>query len=225
LKFLRLTSIATLLFACFGELPAQITTFTDVTSFTTAAGATQITVEDFTAGIHFPITTGTLSSSTNLAVSNGTPITPGLIKAGVTYSTAIGTGNFFNIDSGANFTGGFLDSVTGVGALTVTFNSPVFAFGFDTTTFMGSTFNLTINFTAGSAYTNTFTIPSSTPSFFGFQSSQKNINSFVLLGSSAVNTFAIDNFRFQAIPEPSTVALLGAGLGLTALLGFRRRHA
>jgi hypothetical protein len=36
---------------------------------------------------------------------------------------------------------------------------------------------------------------------------------------------AIDDFRFQAIPEPGVTALLASGLGLTALLRFRRRSA
>lgn len=36
---------------------------------------------------------------------------------------------------------------------------------------------------------------------------------------------AFDDFRFQAIPEPGVTALLAAGLGLTALLRFRRRSA
>jgi hypothetical protein len=77
----------------------SVTSYTDRTSFNTAV-AVPLTVEDFTSSYHLPITTGVLNSSTNLVVSGGSPITPGLIQPGVTYSTPIGTGDFFNIDFG-----------------------------------------------------------------------------------------------------------------------------
>ena len=220
----KLVLLAGLVLGATASLRAQvITTYSNLSTFNGAVGTVGMTVEDFTNTFHFPITTGVLSSTTNLVVGSGPAITPGMIQPGVTYSTAIGTGNFFNIDAGASFTGGFLDSVTGVGALTVTFAGPIAAFGFDTTTFMGSSFNMTINFTSGPAYTNTFAITSGTPTFYGFQSGQKNITSFVLLGSNATTTFGIDNFRFQSIPEPSTWALLGGGSVACALLRWRRQ--
>ena len=89
-----------------------ITQFTDRSTFDSAVGST--TVEDFTDDSHFPIATGVLNSSTNLAVGNGSPIIPGMIQPGVTYSTTV-SGNAsvydFNIDAGGGFTGGFLDSL------------------------------------------------------------------------------------------------------------------
>lgn len=38
-----------------------ITTFTDLTAFNTAIGATPVTLEDFTATSRFPISTGVLN--------------------------------------------------------------------------------------------------------------------------------------------------------------------
>lgn len=40
-------------------------------------------------------------------------IAPGDIVAGVTFSTPIGAGNFFNIDGGGAFAGGILDRIGG----------------------------------------------------------------------------------------------------------------
>lgn len=211
--------------------PAQvITPYSSLSTFTTAIGAAPVTVEDFGSSIHFPISTGILNAATNLTVSNGAPITPGLIQQGVTYSTAIGTGNFFNIDTGGGFTGGFLDTVTSVGPLNIAFNGTTSAFGFDTSTIIGSSFSITINFTSGGPYTNTFAVGSSSPTFFGFQGNASNISSIVLGGGTSTFTFAIDNFRFinsnvASIPEPGTAGMIGLGLATMAALhrGRRRR--
>ncbi len=135
---------AILLFGALASANAQIITYSNRATFNTAFGST--TVEDFTSNFHFPITTGVLNSATNLVVSSGTPIVPGDIKAGVTYSTPVQAGNFFNIDAGGGYVGGFLDSaVGGTPVLTATFNGPVKAFGFDTNDLMGA-FKVTINY-------------------------------------------------------------------------------
>ena len=210
-----------------------ITDFSDRPTFNTAIGV-PLTVEDFTSSEHFPITTGILNSETNLVVEEGTPITPGLIQPGVTYSTPIRNdapaGFFFNIDAGGGFTGGFLDGL-GVGspgsALTTTFNNPVNGFGFDTNDLMGTQFTITINFTSGPA--DVQTLPVSGDSFFGFVSTATDIQSATLFGNSTEFTFALDNFTFptsaaNAVPEPSSAVLASLAALTGVACGWRRRH-
>lgn len=198
-----------------------VTTFSDLSAFEAAVGATPITLETFTDSYRFPISTGVLNSSTNLQVATGPAITPGTIQPGVTYSTPIGSGNFFNIDCCYNSTGPFLDTVTGNGPLTVTFDHNTLAFGFNSGQFNNG-LDVTINFASGPAYTNTFAVGGD--AFYGFMSSAADIQSVVIGGGTNSFTFAIDNFRFTTsppIPEPETYAMMMAGLGL---LGFMARR-
>jgi hypothetical protein len=208
---------------------AQITTFSDRPTFDAAVGPT--TLETFTNTFHFPISSGVLNSLTNDATASGPPILPGDIQPGVTYSTPVGSGNFFNIDAGANFTGGFLDTVTGNGPLTITFDSPVRAFGFDTNALVGSSMTVTIN--GGTPFANTLPVaPTFNMQFFGFESGAQDITSVTLFSPGSVS-FAIDNFVFPAggtppppVPEPGSVALLiGMGLSGAGFLARRRRNA
>jgi hypothetical protein len=201
-----------------------ITTYSDRTTFETDLGA-PISVEDFTDSYHFPITTGILNSATNLTVDNGTPITPGLILPGVTYSTPVGLDYFFNIDVdlGALFTGGLLDGMSGLQPLTASFDDPVHGFGFDTSNIMGSEFSITIKFSSGPDYVQTFPIVDGV-NFFGFVSTTADIQSAEILGNGGLITFALDNFTYPtpaAVPEPSSVVLVGVAAlsGLT----YRRR--
>ena len=209
----------------------MITTYTDRPTFESALGV-PFTVEEFTDDYHFPISTGILNSFTNLVVEYGSPILPGYIKPGVTYSTAIGTGFFFNIDSGGEFEGGFLDGIVQPdfdNKLTITFDDPVAGFGFDTNYFMGSEFDITINFLSGQAYTNTFAVENlDFPlQFFGFISDSGDITSAVIFSNGTNDfSFALDNFTYggTVVPEPSSLALTAiGGLGLIGLA--RRRHS
>ncbi len=194
-----------------------ITVFSDRPSFDAAIGV-PLAVETFTPDEHFPITTGVLNSATDLVVADGPPITPGLILPGVTYSTPVGTGDFFNIDAGARYSGGFLDRIFSPGALTANFDSPVIGFGFDTNDLMGP-FSLSIQFTSGPDFSQQF----AGAGFYGFVGGSADIQSVTIMGTNSTFSFDLDNFTFPGpVPEPSSLAL--AGLGSIALIIAARRR-
>lgn len=210
-----------------------ITSFTNLPAYQAALGGATETVETFGNVARFPISTGVLNSSTNLVVAFGSAITPGLIQPGVTYSTPIGSGNFFNIDFGADYVGGFLDSITNptdpTKVLTTTFVNPVSAFGFVTSRTLNTSLNITINFTSGPAFqANNIAIPSGGMMFFGWQSAQADIVSAVIDMAGAM-AFAVDDFRFATsaatVPEPGTLVLMGLGVLLGGARGRRARSA
>ena len=198
-----------------------ITTFSDRAAFDAAVGTT--VVEDFGPDANFPITSGILNSFTNEA-----GILPGDIAPGVTYSTEVGTGNFFNIDAGGGFQGGFLDSIvfpSGERTLTVNFDTAVAAFGFDTNSLMGSAFSLLINFSDGTSTEFSQAVGSGLGlQFFGYQSSLVDIDSLNIRGNNTTFNFALDNFTFgggsgsvSPVPAPGALSLLGlclAGMGV-----------
>ncbi len=172
--------------------------FDDRTAFDAAVGST--TLEDFTDNFHFPISTGILNSATNLVVAFGSPILPGDIEPGVTYSMPIGTGNFFNIDFGGNFVGGFLDGLTNpeFDPVTIAFDNPVAAFGFDMNQLMGGSFDITIQFTSAPDFVGNFPVTqSSSLEFVGFQSEQIDIETVIIQGDGTAGfDYAFDNFAF-----------------------------
>lgn len=202
-----------------------ITQYTDRAAFDAAAGST--TLEDFLPEAHFPITSGILNDMTNEA-----GILPGDIQSGVTYSTPVGTGNFFNIDAGGGFTGGMLDRIGSFEDLTIEFVDDMAAFGFDTNNLMGTEFTYVITFTDASTDTGTLPVAdSSAMQFFGFQSSAVDIESVTIRGNHASFAFIIDNFAFgsqpgaPALTEPvPTLSAYGMMLAFIGLLLLARRR-
>jgi len=207
IQMLRLT-LATLFVA--GTIPshAGVITCSNRAMFNKAIRV-PVSVEDFTSGFHFPITTGILNSLTSLVVAYGEPIAPGTILPGVTYSTQPGTGHFFNIDAGAWYVGGFLDSYdpgTPDRALTVTFDRPVRGFGFDANSQMGN-FNVTVHLSDRPDFSVNYpVVPSLDPAFFGFISGRPDIASVTIRGDDYFCPFALDNFTFPTPPGRSIAA-------------------
>ncbi len=179
-------------------LAGDIVLYGDRADFNDATG-TRV-VEDFTDTSHFPITSGVLNDQTSEAGLN-----PGDIQSGATYSTPIGQGFFFNIDSGGGFQGGFLDRLGPGEALTVDFDDAVGAIGFDTNFIMGQSFDITIVFSDNSMQALTRpVVQTEALAFFGFVSSAQDIASVVIAGDSPNFSFAVDNFTFetQFAPRP-----------------------
>ncbi|WP_445426067.1 PEP-CTERM sorting domain-containing protein [Alishewanella sp. HL-SH06] len=182
-----------------GANAGLITTFTDRVAFDSSVGGTVL--EDFTDTSHFPIPGGSLNS-----LSSFGGLSAGDIKAGATYSTPVGPGNYFNIDAGGGFAGGFLDGMfPSSRRLTITYSPLISAFGFDTNNLMPS-FDIVINFLSGSSYNANFTGISSM-SFFGFQSNAADIQSVVISGNQGQFAFAIDNHAFGGSAIPSSVSV------------------
>lgn len=225
MKFTVLWIAGLMLAATAGQVQAGvITTYTARSTFNAAVGGV-LTVEDFTSSDHFPISTGILNAATNLP---GIGITPGTIQAGVTYSTPIGSGNFFNIDAGGFYSGGFLDGFNPeTRDVTMTFDTPVSAFGFDIGGFDATDFDVTIQFTAGVDQTFNILYPA-TLQFFGFQSSASDIQSVVIGNNGGSFGFDFDNFTFGgsdavAVPEPASSAVWVVG-AIGAMFARRKRQ-
>lgn len=186
-------------------------------------------VEDFGSTARFPITTGVLNSQTSFVPAYGPPILPGDIAAGVTYSTPVGDDLFFNIDGGGGFVGGFLDGFYGSNAarrLTVTFDGPASAFGFDTNT-LAPNLEVVVTFSDNSTQSYSTVVACCDLSFYGFRSDNgADIVSATIGGpDNGTFAFAIDNFTFTAtpVPEPSSAALLLLGLAAVGRRAVRRR--
>lgn len=218
--------------ACLGAFalaPAQAGTFdvgTDRAAFMQQALGGAFVVEDFGLEPHFPIHTGVLNQHTHIEPENEITLLPGRIVPGVTFSTPVGHGYFFNIDEGDAYEGAFLDGFYGGHAsrrLTVDFDAPVAAFGFDTNR-LAPNLEVTVTFTDLSTATFSTVVSSHGMSFFGFTSRQGWDILRVTIGGddNPAFAFALDNFTFTtAVPEPGTWGLMALGL---AALGARARR-
>jgi hypothetical protein len=179
-----------------------ITTYLDRASYEAAVPPQNL--ENFTDSSHFPITTGVLNSETDLPEIG---IFPGMIQPGVTYSTPVGQGFFFNIDAGGGYTGGFLDGFEPSDReVTMVFhlddpNAPrtVNAFGFDLGTLGSTDFDVKITFADGSQQDFNFPYPNDSLGFFGFQSDAKDIASVVIGNNGGFFGFDFDNFTYDTI--------------------------
>ncbi len=179
-----------------------ITEYSNRPAFEAAAGG-PLTVEDFTPTFHFPITTGVLNSETNLP---GIGIFPGTIQEGVTYSTPVGSGNFFNIDAGGGYTGGFLDGFNPSDReVTLKFhtsdpNTPraIRAFGFDIGSLGSTDFDVFISFSSGPMQHFNHAYPGSI-TFFGFVSDASDITQVVIGNNGGFFGFDFDNFTYSEV--------------------------
>ena len=165
-----------------------VTEFSDRAAF--ESGFNSVTTEDFgdygSSTSTLTIASGVLNASTS--ASNGiVTVNPGDFVAGVTFSTPVGTGAFFNLDRNYFFSGMILSSLrsTGTRDLTVSFDTPQAGFGLDTSYLMRS-FDVTINFASGPSQTFSYAFPTPAtydeyiPTFFGWESSAADITSVVI---------------------------------------------
>lgn len=209
-----------------------ITKYSDFKNFDRATGS--LTVEDFGPTSHYPITSGVLDRNTTDA---GIPA--GLIEPGVTFSTQIGRWNFFNIDSGAYYTGGFLDSKANSTVpnqiLSVAFDTGRSAFGFVTGTHM-SAFDITVDFSDGSSFNSSYAHSSlyadrSKFYYYGFTSNALDISSVTIDGTAGgYFDFSLDDFAFTdqppaPVPLPAALPMLLVALGGLGFASRRRKAA
>jgi hypothetical protein len=141
-----------------------------------------------------------------------------------------------SVPAGGGWTGGFPDGTrllytgngagVGSGPITVAFGIPILEFG------LLAQHNLEglglFNFMVfnGATLLGSFNVAADLPGFLGARATGGDaITHFIISGSvlDSVNDFAIGPVRAQAVPEPSTIVLLGLAGAATALRKVRHR--
>lgn len=227
MKFNQLMAAGVALFAAQSYAASASVSFDRVAFESAIVGP--YTVETFTDASHFPISTGVLNSTTELAVEVGPPIHAGDIQPGATYSSPVGPSFFFNIDAGGGFVGGFLDGFySGLPdrALTIAFDHGVSAFGFDTNQLTPNV-NVELLFADQTTQLHSFQVTG--PLFLGFNALDAAIVGAKIggQGNQTSFAFAVDNVTFNspsvtAVPEPEALAMVIAGFAMLGVLARRR---
>lgn len=172
------------------------------------------TFESFTntSQLHL-VATATLDSS--LATAFGGP---GLVSPSVAYTSP--SGLYINVDGYYNLPTYTLGDSAVSGPITITYTSPVNAFGFDLLGYNG--FGQTGTIQVFDTSNNLLGSVAVNGGFFGWKSTSVPIG-HVVISATGGDYIMIDNHTFSAIPEPGTFALLTAGLGLLGLTRRRRK--
>ena len=193
----------------------------DRSTLNTLLGASAVTegFENYTIGSGNADSIGTNLDSTTVVNGQG----PGLVVPGVDFSSSS-----MQLDGAGYFGAPSNELLSNDTTLDITFGSPQDAFGVDLRDFNGYslTGTVTIYATDDSTVLDTYSGISvtSTPAFFGYE----NTNGIgkVSLSSSGGWSPIIDNVEFgqaSAAPEPATITMFLAGLGLAAFARKRRK--
>lgn len=204
-----------------------VTQSSDKASFDAAAGS--VLVDTFGTDPHYNCGgIGAPINSTSVLPCSfmGSPIYPGLIQPGVTYS-AIDMSGLINFD--VNILSGYAHNPvlsilsTGQGII-AEFTHPVSAVGFLALTAYAHDVTATFSFAGGGTQTIGPLSISGASTFFGFTSPASDIRKVTLTNS--LGKLFVDNFTFSApsaVPEPALFAPVG--LAVAALYLRRRRSA